>query len=277
MQKIRLLLLTSLLACELIASAQEADASIRGFSFGINCGVYFPSKYTAAYYNGDSLNENSINYILKNYVLYNQIFQLLNAHDTFEIHTFPTNMHYNPAMRVGLFGQYTFDEEWSLSFQANLMKLTARDALVIEVDHKPYLTEQDYRLFPIIGTERRAYLDIGVKRNFQKTENFGWFLTAGLNINSTKRLESKFYIDEQEFTLVNPYGSGNFIPGQSQQFPDPYQGGIGFGVFAEAGATFNFLGRVVIEPFSSFHYLGIHLQRYEQMRPGIGFGVRFIL
>ena len=46
----------------------------RGWVFGLNVGVYYPSKATAAYYNGKSSNKNNVDYVMSNHYWYQDIF-----------------------------------------------------------------------------------------------------------------------------------------------------------------------------------------------------------
>lgn len=257
-----------------------AQEDLRGWSFGLNFGAYYPSKYTANYYSGDSMNENNVKYILSNYFRYDEIYDALGAHDTIQVQPFPENMHYKIALRPGLYIQYTFSKTYALVMQFNYMALKTEDVLVIEVDHKDYLTEQDLRLLPLRGSEKRVYADVGIKRSFIKTDDLAYFFIAGLNINSTRVQKSSFYVknefgDDIEYDMRN---TGNYNPyGGSQSFNPKYQGGVGFGIYGEAGASVRFGNSMVVEPSLIVHYLNINLERYKSMRPGVGFGLRFLL
>lgn len=257
-----------------------AQEDVRGWSFGLNFGAYYPSKYSANYYNGDSLNENNVKYIMSNYFRYNEIYNSLGAHDTIQVQPFSQNMHYKIALRPGLYIQYTLDKTYSITMQFNYMALKAEDVLVIEVDHKDYLTKQDLRLIPLRGRERRVYADIGLRRNFIKTDDLSYFFIAGVNMNSTMVQKSAFYVqdefgndieyDMRNIGIYNPYGV-------TQTYSPRYQGGVGFGIYGETGASFRFGNSVIVEPSLAIHYLKVNLERYKSMRPGFGAGLRFLL
>jgi len=248
----------------------------RGWSFGLNVGVYYPSKNTANYYNGNSSNENNAAYVMSNYTWYNAIFNSLEANDSMSV-TGPQNMHYNLAMQPGLYAQYSFNPKMALVIEFNYMKLKANDAITFDVDPpQDYLGNHDLRLFPMRGVEERVYANLGIKRSFPKTDKLSWFFTGGLNVNSTKVKKSSFYIDDMEYSMINVYGNNQFIPNSNMQTFNVYQGGIGFGMFGGAGASLKFANSVVIEPGITAHWLMVILEHYRDMNPGIGAYVRFM-
>ncbi len=262
--------------CKLFAQ----EENVRGWSFGLNFGAYYPSKYTANYYNGDSLNENNAKYVFSNYFRYYEIFKSLGANDTVIVQPFSENMHYKVALRPGLFIQYTLNPNYSVVLQFNYMSLKIEDVLVVMVDPKEYLTEQDLRLFPLRGRERRVYADIGLRRNFFKTDDLSYYFIAGINMSSTMVQKSSFYVKDDlgnDIEYDMRY-TGYYDPsGGTQTFNPKYQGGVGFGIHGEGGASFRFGNSIVVEPNITIHYLKVNLDRYKSMRPGIGAGLRFLL
>ena len=253
----------------------------RGWSFGLNVGVYYPSKNTANYYNGSSSNENKTAFVMSNYTWYNEIFYALGAHDSISV-TGPENMHYNLAMQPGLYAQYSFNPQMALVIEFNYMKLKANDAITIDVDPpQDYLGNHDLRLFPMRGVEERVYANIGIKRSFPKTDKLTWFFTGGVNVNSTKVKKSSFFVEDinrvqKEYSMINVYGNNQFIPNSNMQTFNVYQGGIGFGLFGGGGASLKFANSVVIEPGITAHWLMVKLEHYRNMNPGIGAYLRFM-
>ena len=248
----------------------------RGWSFGLNVGVYYPSKNTANYYNGNSTNENNTSYVMSNYTWYNAIYKALGAHDSISIAGLPQNMHYKLAMQPGLYAQYSFNPKLALVIEFNYMKLKANDAITFEVDPKPYATEPDLRLYPMRGVEERVYANIGIKNSFPKTDQLSWFVTGGVNVNSTKVKKSSFYVEDNEYSMINVYGNNQYIPNSNMQTFNVYQGGIGFGIFGGAGASLKFANSIVIEPGFTAHWLMVKLEHYRDMNPGIGAYIRFM-
>lgn len=253
----------------------------KGWIFGLNVGVYYPSKKTAAFYSGDSKNINNVNYVMSNYYLKQQILELLNenAISTTKIEIaddgLPQNMHYKLALQPGLYAQYCFNSKLSLIIEFNYMKLKANDVIVFELDSLSYATNAKQLLCPVRGVEDRVYADIGLKRTYQKSEKLSYYVMGGLNLNSTKVKKSSFYVLEEEFDMIDHYNGVPYVPNSGMQTFEVYQGGIGVGMFAGAGAALNFNG-IVIEPGITVHWLMVNLDGYQSMNPGIGANVRFM-
>jgi hypothetical protein len=131
-------------------------------------------------------------------------------------------------------------------------------------------------LYPIHGAEERIYADIGIKRSYPKTYRHSYFWMGGLNVNSTQVKKSSFYVEEVEYSMINVYQDGGYVPNNNTQSYSVYQGGIGVGGFAGAGASLSFGNSVVIEPGITAHWLMVKLEDYQNMNPGIGAYVRFL-
>lgn len=249
----------------------------KGWIFGLNVGVYYPSKSTAAYYNGKSGNVNNVEYVMSNYYWYQDIFNALGAHDSVSVAGLPENMHYKLAMQPGLYAQYCFNSTLALMIEFNYMKLKADDVITFEVDPPlDYLGNPDLRLYPIRGVEERIYADIGIKRTYPKTDKLSYYLMGGINVNSTQVKKCSFYVEEVEYNMVNIYEDGGYVPNGNTQSYNVYQGGIGFGGFAGAGTALTFGNSVVIESGITAHWLMVKLEGYQTMNPGIGAYVRFM-
>ena len=98
----------------------------------------------------------------------------------------------------------------------------------------------------------------------------GW-----VNVNSTSVKKCSFYLENVEYNMINIYGDNSYVPNSNIQSFNVYQGGIGVGMFASAGAALNFNG-IVIEPGITAHWLIVNLDGYQNMNPGIGANVRFM-
>lgn len=284
LHKILLLLLTLVLAVSALpAFAQDAGYSSevvandgKGWVFGLNVGVYYTSKETAAYYNGSSNNENNVDYVLSNYYWYQDIFHAMGAHDTISVYGLPQDMHYKLAMQPGIYMQYCFSPAWSLIIQFNYIRQKAEDVIVFEVDPPiDYAAEPDLRLYPIHGSEERIYSDIGVKRTIPHSDRMSYYFMGGLNINSTQVKKSSFYVENVEYSMINNI-EGSYVPNGNYQTYNVYQGGIGAGVFAGGGASFTFPSGIVAELGFTSHYLMVNLTGYQGMNPGMGVNVRFM-
>ena len=275
-----LLMLTGLTS---FAQADDANLEVdysangRGWVFGLNVGVYYPSKATAGYYNGKSSNKNNAEYVMSNYYWYQEIFHALGAHDSISVAGLPDNMHYKLAMQPGIYAQYCFNSSFAIMIEFNYMKLKADDVITFEVDPPiEYLANPDLRLYPLRGVEERIYADIGLKRTYHKTDKFSYFIMGGLNVNSTQVKKSSFYVEEVEYSMIDIYEGGGYVPNGNTQSYSVYQGGIGVGGFAGAGAALTFGKSIVIEPGFTAHWLMVKLEDYQNMNPGIGAYIRFM-
>lgn len=214
---------------------------------------------------------------MSNEYWYYDIYEALNAHDTVFVQGLPDNMRYNVAMSPGLYAQYTFNPKLALMIEFNYMSLKSKDVISFEVDPiSSVSTNPDLRLYPINGEEKRVYANIGLKRAYPKSEKLSYFISGGLNINSTTAKKSSFIVVETEYSMVANY-DGGYVPGANNQTLSVYQGGIGFGMFAGAGATLIFGKGIVVEPGLSANWLMVKLEGYQNMNPGIGMYLRFIL
>ena len=265
--------------------AQTDDANVevdytkdgRGWVFGLNVGVYYPSKATAAYYNGKSSNKNNVDYVMSNYYWYQDIFHALGAHDSISVAGLPENMHYKLALQPGIYAQYCFNSTLALMVEFNYMKLKTDDVITFEVDPpQEYLGNPDLRLYPMRGVEERIYADIGLKRTYPKTDKLSYYVMGGLNINSTQVKKSSFYVEEVEYSMINVYLDGSYVPNGNTQAYNVYQGGIGVGMFAGAGTALTFANSIVIETGITAHWLMVKLEDYQNMNPGIGAYIRFM-
>jgi len=283
-----LFLLTTIAVATSFAQTDDANIEIdnstdgKGWIFGLNVGVYYPSKNTAAFYNGDSKNINNLNYVMSNYYLKQQILTLLNenAISTTKIEIaddgLPQNMHYKLALQPGLYAQYCFNSKLSLIIEFNYMKLKANDVIVFELDSLTYATNSKQLLCPVRGVEERVYADIGLKRTYPKSEKLSYYVMGGLNVNSTKVKKSSFYVLEEEFDMIDHYSGVPYVPNSGMQTFDVYQGGIGVGGFAGAGTALTFANSIVIETGITAHWLMVKLEDYRNMNPGIGAYIRFM-
>ncbi|HPT13598.1 MAG TPA: hypothetical protein PK796_02335 [Bacteroidales bacterium] len=261
------------------AFTQENDKYC-GWTFGLNFGLYYPSGYSANYYNGSDINENKASWVLGNYYWYQEIFKALDISDTVFVadNGLPMNMHYKVALNPGIFGEYRFNKSYALSFEFNYLKLKANDAIGLEVDPKEYATEPDIRLYPVKGIEERVYFNLTLKRYFDSPKpNLNYFLMGGINVNNTKVLKNALYIEEKEYSMINIYGRQNYVPNTSMQTFSVYEGGIGFGLVAGGGASLTFDNGIILEPGITANWTRVNLEGYKRFTPGIGIYMRFIL
>jgi len=248
------------------------------WDLGLNFGVYLPSNYHAKFYDGREENVNKISYVFGNKYWYEDIKRTLNASDTVFVRELPTNMRYNAAFQVGIYLRRTFDNYIGFSLQFDYSKLTAADAYTLEVDPNTIGSEPDIRIYNIWGVEERVNIDLLFSKYF-KTKNpiIIPFFEGGLNITSTKVKEHKIKVDNLEYSLVNTYINGSYVPGAAQNSYEIYQGGMGVGFSVAAGIKFQLSKQFSFDPGVRIYYQKINLEGYDVMKPAFSIFFRLSL
>lgn len=268
------------LSLDLIAQKEEIQPQ-NGFGYwdlGLNFGLYLPSNYNAGFYDGSNTNVNKTSYIFGNKYWYEDIKRELNSSDTIFVRELPTNMRYTPAFQVGLYFRRTFDNYFGISLQFDYSKLTAADKFTVEVDPGFIAQEPDIRIFDIWGIEERVNIDLLVSRYFKlKNPLFIPFFEGGLNISSTRVKENKIRLETLEYSLVDVYLSGSFVPGAAQNQYVIQQGGMGLGLSAALGVKLKFNDQVSVDPGFRIYYQKIKLEGYELMKPAFAVFIRLSL
>ncbi len=265
-----------------VISAQDVepkrDNSFGYWDLGINFGMYCPSNYHAGFYDGSESNVNKISYVFGNKYWYNDIYNELNASDTVFVRELPKNMGYTPAFQVGFYFRRTFDNYFGVSLQFDYSKLTAADKFSVEVDPGYIAQEPDIRLYDIWGIEERVNIDLLVSRYFKlKNPMFIPFFEGGINISSTRVKENKIRIETLEYSLVDVYLSGSYVPGAPQNQYVIQQGGIGLGLSAALGVKMKFNDQVSIDPGFRIYFQKIKLDNYNLLKPAFSIFIRLSL
>ena len=249
------------------------------WDLGLNFGMYWPSKYHAKFYDGSPENVNNINYVLDNKYWHDDIKNVLNVADDFYLNELPEAMRYTPAFQIGIYFRKTFDNYTGFSLQFDYSKLTAADAFTLLIDPQPMLgQEPDIRIYEIWGVEDRINIDLLYSKYFKTSSRMIVpFFEGGLNINSVSVKENKIRIEHLEYSLVNVYLNGGYVPGAAQNTYNIQQGGIGWGVSAAIGLKMIFNESVSIDPGFRVYYQKIKLEGYEEFKPAFSLFVRLSL
>ncbi len=279
----RYLLVYIFLLIGLFAYSQKEDEETNGefvgrWDLGLNFGLYLPSNYQAKFYNGSDENVNKISYVFGNKYWYEDIKRQLNAADTVIVRELPEKMRYNTAFQVGIYLRRTFDNYFGFSLQFDYSKLTAADVYTLEVDPNYIGTEPDIRIYNIWGVEERINIDLLFSKYF-KTKNpiIIPFFEGGLNITSTEVKEHKIKVDNLEYSLVNTYLNGSYVPGMPQNSYNIYQGGMGLGFSVAAGVKFQLSHQFSFDPGIRIYYQRIKLEGYDVMKPAFSIFFRLSL
>jgi|LauGreDrversion4_2_1035121.scaffolds.fasta_scaffold358534_2 hypothetical protein len=236
MKKIQLFIFLLLPLCLL---AQEER---HGFRFGLNMGMYFPSKISANYYNGSAQysfsdpNEVRMYSIEERLRLTPQtIATITNAYNASGFHfnydSYPAAMRYNGAFQMGV--QLAFDVNNASCFFMNLnackVKTVDRFTIVLEGTTQQQNMQEDIRLFQIVGNEQRFNANLGYRTGWALEGNGLFFVQGGGSLLGTKVVSNQVFIANQTYDLIigaqNPNQIVNYIP----------RTGIGFGYFIGTG------------------------------------------
>jgi hypothetical protein len=247
----------------------------RSWSFSINTGMAFASKYHANFYNGAEGNQNEISYVLGNYYWNQEIQRAVN--DTFTLVGMPTNMKYSPAFCVGFSIKKKFNNHVGVFAQFNFSRLKARDVFTIKIGSTPSGSAfPNLANYPIWGKEDRINIDLGVSGEIALAKKISGFLEGGLNINNTRVKENSISIESLQYSIINIYGNQGFIPNTPQQEYNIKEGGLGVGLFLSPGVEFKFNDNVAVDLLGSIYYSKINLMHYSTFGLHYNVMIRFV-
>lgn len=259
---------------ELRTHPGDSTRNNKGFIFGINMGAFFANKFHAGFYDGSPENVDSMGLVFTNYYYLQDIKRELS--DTFRLLELPQNIKFQPAMQVGFYVKYNFDNNFGVFMQFNYAKLKAKDVFTMGIGPDPsYLTFDNIQMFSIIGTEERINIDIGVNKTFETSKTIQLFLEGGLNINNTRIKEHKIYIGSKDFSLINIYGTTPYAQNTQQQTYEPRLGGLGIGAFAGGGVRFVFNNKISLDPGFTFFWAQAKHVGYTAYKPHYAVYLRF--
>jgi len=130
-------------------------------------------------------------------------------------------------------------------------------------------------LIPISGVEERINFDLLWQQNFWLRSKIYLFLQGGLNMNYVRVLKSIIYFDE-EYSLINIYGSQGYQQGTNQQEFPVTQGGFGYGLNLGGGAGIPLVDLFGIEPGGFINYNNVALTGYPDFKLSFGFYLRIL-
>lgn len=222
--------------------AQDRDER-KGFRFGLNMGMYFPSKVSANYYNGSGFYNNNID---PNGVRMYSIEERLNLtpQETqnitsyfnatgfqFPRDAYPTAMRYNGGFNIGFQTAYDFNNKSSLIFDLNVCKVKAYDRFTMQLNGTSAQQngQTDIRIFNIQGNEQRLQLGLGYRTGWALSGNGLYFMQFGGSMLGTKVINNVAMLADRNYELIigaaNPAQMINYQP----------QTGIGFGYYFSTG------------------------------------------
>ena len=218
--------------------AQKRDER-KGFRFGLNMGMYFPSKVSANYYNGSGFYNNNIDpngvrmYSIEERLnLTPQETQYITSYFNatgfqFPRDAYPTAMRYNGGFNIGFQTAYDFNNKSSLIFDLNVCKVKAYDRFTMQLNGTSAQQngQTDIRIFNIQGNEQRLQLGLGYRTGWALSGNGLYFMQFGGSMLGTKVINNVAILADRNYDLiigaVNPAQMTNYQP----------QTGIGFGYY----------------------------------------------
>jgi hypothetical protein len=240
--------------------------------------MYDANKYPANFYNGGDQNVNNIQYLMSNQYWYQDIknsFGLAQT-DSVALQGYPTNMHYTIVLSGGVFLRYNLSRYNGICLEANYAQLKAEDQVTFLVNPGYSYTLPDIRLVPISGVEQRINFDLLWQENFWLRSKTYLFLQGGINMNYTHVTKSIIYVVNQEYSIINIYGTQGYQQGVNQQENPVIQGGIGYGLTLGGGVGIPLVDKFGIEPGGFINYNKVALQGYPDFKISFGFYLRIL-
>lgn len=224
------------------AFAQDSDER-KGFRFGLNMGMYFPSKVSANYYNGSGFYNNDIDpngvrmYSIKDRLnLTPQETQYITTYFNatgfeFPYDAYPTAMQYRGGFNIGFQTAYDFNNTSSLIFDINVCKVKAYDKFTMQmIGTSAQLNGQnDIRIFDIEGNEQRLQLGLGYRTGWELNGNGLYFMQFGGSMLGTKVVSNIAHVADRNYDLI--IGAAN--PAQIMNYQP--RTGIGYGYYFSTG------------------------------------------
>ncbi len=222
--------------------AQDGDER-KGFRFGLNMGMYFPSKVSANYYNGSGFYSNSIDpngvrmYSIEDRLnLTPQERQYITTYFNatgfqFPYDAYPTAMRYNGGFNIGLQTAYDFNNKSSLIFDVNVCKVKSYDRFTMQMigTSAQVNGQNDIRIFNIEGNEQRLNLALGYRTGWALSGNGLYFMQFGGSMLGTKVVNNIAHVADRNYDLI----IGAVNPAQMTAYRP--QTGIGFGYYFSTG------------------------------------------
>jgi hypothetical protein len=222
--------------------AQKSDER-KGFRFGLNMGMYFPSKVSANYYNGSGFYSNSIDpngvrmYSIEDRLNLTQlerqyITTYYNATGfQFPYDAYPTAMRYSGGFNIGLQTAYDFNNKSSLIFDVNVCKVKSYDRFTMQMigTSAQVNGQNDIRIFNIEGNEQRLNLALGYRTGWALSGNGLYFMQFGGSMLGTKVVNNIAHVADRNYDLI----IGAVNPAQMTTYRP--QTGIGFGYYFSTG------------------------------------------
>ena len=212
----------------------------KGFEFYIGGGIYFASKKTANYYNGDTTNAINLNLLLKNKYRQEDLLAVLKNEyrymDTMILREdFNNDSRYSIAMDISLGARYRIKKNWYCELSYSFRRVNCENRFIFDLpggvpgnkDNPPY-TNWEF----MIAKEDRHYIDFSMGYIFQNNPIAKPFVSLGAQFNYVNIKSFLAVVEGVPFDLMEYAKYPDYIPG--------YQDMPNYRVFAGAGYGFSF-------------------------------------
>lgn len=262
------------------------------FLTGFYVGSYFANKYSASTYNGYGFdvdgNRNSfLNSFMyqkiKNeygggYGQYDYIAEAIGVDQRqwdFTESDMPVNMHYQPAILVGLNFKIPLAKRSAIIFNVNGTKLSVEGNFTIITLRPPGspnpAINTNIKTFAITGKEQRLQFELGYQKIFGGDEKFNFFGEAGFVATLAKYDRNMIYVNNLQIDLTYYVNQAiNPAPGPTRK---PV--GIGVGAFAGLGANIDINPKVTIQLLYSLSHEKINIGTNPKLKLQNNLGLRF--
>ena len=277
-------LLISLSTVCTLSFAQKDTSNLRdkGFDFTIGGGIFFGSKYNAAYYSGKPNNECPLNYVFNNKYWYDEINQKVkeNYHyidDSVYLKDYPDNVEYKVSMSISLGAKYKFNKNWGLSLNYTFARLTAVAPFFLYFNAPPNNDRYDYVKEQLVAKENRSMIDLSVSCLFHPHKILKPFVEMGIQFNYVRVKSFNAYIEGTPYNLLDIYGGANYVPGGQFVENKPLYGGAGYGLVAAVGLKMAFNKYISLDPVFYLAASSIHLSGYTNIALNYGVQMRLVM
>jgi opacity protein-like surface antigen len=228
----------------------------KGFEFYIGGGLYFASKATANYYNGDRRNSINLKLISDNKYYWDDVMRVLRAKyhyiDTAVlIEDYNWNSTYHMVMDVSLGAKYRFKENWYIELSYSFRRASCENRFSFgfpggvpgNKENPPY---SDWQY--LIAKEDRHYIDFSLGYIFQKNSIAKPFISIGAQFNYINIKSFLAIIEGEPFNLISIAKYPDYVPGYQDMPSYRVWTGPGYGFSLTAGLKLAVNQSVSLDP-----------------------------
>ena len=261
----------------------------RGLSITIDAGTLFADNYQAGFYSGIPSNLNSVERIMHSQQFGSQMWSDLASQGLINMDVVGNysqltvaeygQMHYRLAMQIGVALHYDFGHNWAWLLRFDYAKLTAVGQFLLNsgFSNSVIVTNQDaYVACPIMGTEKRINIDLGISRRFDINERLYLSADLGGSLINTKVLSNSIQVAGNAYSILDVWGGQSPDAGM-QPYEYLNQGGIGYGGFFTIALGFALGGGNNALLHYTIYYTQTHLPDYTTFNPHNLNGLKFQL